>query len=125
MAGAWIAAGSVGLVAGPLQRVLVWIALGTAAVAGLGQRKSTPLSWLLLTLAIAIGLVMTASTLPAAGVLAVALVTAVLAHGQDGLARRVITLAAMAIAVGGLFQVALGIDSRRMARGRRLGTRVG
>jgi len=100
--GAWIAAGSIGLLAHPLRRVLVLLALGVALLApdvGAARR------WLrvLLTplVAIAAAWMVTLPT-PAANVMAVALVGAFLAFVSARPAREVLSAASTAIALFGL-----------------------
>lgn len=108
MAAAWIAAGSTGLLAHPLRHALTWAALAVAIVAGWPSRRERSGGWLTVAVAVVLGLIMTAVDLPAAGVLAVALVTAALVRWQRDLAARVILIAALATAVLGVFRLACG-----------------
>ncbi len=106
LAGGWIAAGSTGLLGDPLRHVLTWVALVVAIVAGWPPRDESLGGWLTLAAAIAAAVLMIASAVPAAGVLAVALVAAVLVRSQYSLRGRVILLTALAVAVLGTFRIA-------------------
>lgn len=106
MAGAWIAAGSVGLVAEGLRHALVWLALGTAVVAGWPGREGALRDWLTLGVGLLAGLVMTSLADPAINVLAVAVVLAVLVRSPYLLHGRLVLLTALAVAVFGIYRAA-------------------
>ena len=111
LAGAWLAAGSTGLLGHGLRRALVWAALGIALFAGHARRGSLSV-WayaLRLTgLAAAAGVTvcMVAMSLPAGNVLGVAVLAAVLAAGWSGPVRRALLLAALGAFVLGLYVLA-------------------
>ncbi|MBN2476863.1 MAG: hypothetical protein JXB62_19810 [Pirellulales bacterium] len=106
MAAAWIASGSIGLLAHPLRHALTWVALGVAIVSGLPRRDASWPRWALLVAAVLAGLVMTAASLPAVNVLAVALVLAALVGPAPGLQGRVVATAALAVVALGIFRTA-------------------
>jgi hypothetical protein len=108
LAAAWTAAGSVGLLAHPLQRALTVLLLGIAVVAqrplpGTGVKGGLPL--LLLTLSAAAGMI----TLPlaSADVMAAAVVLAFLAFASSGRRRDVFLATATAVAVFGVYRFAV------------------
>jgi hypothetical protein len=103
LAGAWIAAGSTGLLAHPLRRILVLVALGIALlVPGVGTRR--PKLRILLTPFVAcVVIAMVALTSPAAGVTAAAVVLAFLAWASDEQCENVLRTGAVAIAAYGLY----------------------
>ena len=133
IAAAWIAAGSAGMIAAPLERALSWAALAVVLIAAWPRRKGdspifaakqaarnatplvprklgqSPMDWLLLTAAVAGAAVMTAlgGLAPALDVLAVAVVLAALARLQPRAADgRAILLAALAVSVLAVFRLA-------------------
>ncbi|MHC4176743.1 MAG: DUF4350 domain-containing protein, partial [Planctomycetota bacterium] len=106
VAAAWIAAGSTGLLAHPLRHALTIAALAVAVVAGRPRRDEPLGGWLALGAAVVLGLIMTAADPPAAGVLAVTLVTAALVRSQATLSGRVILIVALATAVLAVFRLA-------------------
>ncbi len=103
LAGAWIAAGSTGLLAHPLRRILVLVALGIALlVPGVGTRR--PKLRVLLTPFVACAAIaMVALTSPAAGVMGAAVVLAFLAWVSTDQSRDVLHAGAAAIALFGLY----------------------
>jgi len=106
VAAAWIAAGSLGLLAHPLRHALTWAALAVAMVAGCSKQKQTSIQWATLAGAAVLALIMTACTFSAANVLAVTLVAAVLARSHDGIHGRIVMIAALSTAVLGIFRLA-------------------
>ena len=107
LAGGWLAAGSTGLLAHALRHALTWLALGTALAATWPARRPPLRRLLALAGAVVLALAMTASTLVPVNVMAVALLLAVLAAGQEGLGRRVVLVAAAAVAVLGVWRLAV------------------
>ncbi len=106
MAAAWIAAGSTGLLAHPLRHALTLAAL-VVATAAAWPRRGLPMSqWLALGAAAIACAIMTASTLPAVNVLAVALLLAVLSRSHGDVTGRTVLLSATAAAVLGIFRMA-------------------
>ncbi len=103
LAAAWIAAGSTGLLAHPLRRISVLVALGVALlVPGLGARR--PRLRVLLTPFVACAAVaMVALTSPAANVMAAAVVLAFLAWASEERDEDVLRVGAVAIAALGLY----------------------
>ncbi len=133
IAAAWIAAGSAGMIAAPLQHALTWAALAVVLIAAWPRRQGdspifaakqaarnatpteprkwgqSPLARLLLVVAVAGAAVMTAlgGLAPALDVLAVAVVLAALARLQPRAADgRAILLAALAVIVLAVFRLA-------------------
>jgi hypothetical protein len=108
MAAAWVAVGSVGLLAHPLQRALTTLLLGIAVVAqrplpGLRVKAGPPL--FLLTLVAAIYMI----TLPlaSANVMAATIIVAFLAFASSGQRRSTFLATAAALAVFGLYRFAV------------------
>ena len=106
LAAAWIAAGSIGLLGHSLRHALTWLALTVAIVAGWPRRGQSISDWLILAGAVVLGVILTVPLPPAVNVLAVAVVAAALVRSQTGLGGRAILIAAMAVAVLGIFRVA-------------------
>jgi len=106
MVAAWLAAGSTGLLGHPLQHALTWLALAVALVAGWPREKQSLGGWAILVGSAVFGLLLTASSLPAVNVMAVAIVLAALAQTDRGLAARVALIAALAAGTLGLFRFA-------------------
>jgi hypothetical protein len=100
---AWLAAGSLGWLAPPLQRALTWLGLAGIVIAGLpGRRRTFSNDGLLLGGATLIAVLMTASSLPVVNILAVAILLAAVARVRPGWTAIVAgsaALAAMALAV--------------------------
>jgi hypothetical protein len=108
IAAAWVAAGSAGMMAAPLGHALVWLALAAAILAGWPPRRPSAGDWVFLAAAVLGGIVMTAAPAAPLDVLAVALVLAALARISSGVAGRAMLLAALAVAVLGIFRLAEG-----------------
>ena len=100
----WIAAGSTGLLADPFRHALGWMLVAVAVVATRPGRHT--LAWLCLVVIPIVVLPILLPTQPAHDVLGVALVLAVLARNKDGLARRILLLAAVAVGVLGVLRLA-------------------
>ena len=100
---AWLAAGSLGWLAPPLQRALTWLALAAIVIAALpGRRRISGSDGLLLGGATLIAVLMTASSLPVVNILAVAILLAAVAQVRPDRRRRSsgpAALAATALAV--------------------------
>jgi hypothetical protein len=107
MTAAWIAAGSLGLVAQPLRNGLLAIALATMIVAVWPKGRRRWVDWAFLALAAAVALVLAVPVVPVCGVLGVALVMAVLARLRAGIDRRILLLSATAIVALGIYRLAL------------------
>jgi hypothetical protein len=108
LAAAWIAAGSVGLLAHPLQRALTALLLGIAVVAqrplpGIRVKAGLPL----LLLALSAAACMIALPLASANVMAVAVVLAFLAFASSGQRRDIFLATAAAVAVFGVYRFAV------------------
>jgi hypothetical protein len=102
MLSAWLAAGSLGWIAPPLQKSLTWLAFAAIVISSLPARRVTGRDLSILAGAIAIALAMTASSLAVVNTLAVALLLAAVAYLQSGMiaaASRSVALAASALAV--------------------------
>ncbi len=101
MTAAWFAAGSTGLLGHPLQHALTWLCLAVAVVAAWPSQQRSFGSWAILAIGVGAGLLLTASTIPAVNILAVAVVLAAIAQISRGLNGRLATIAALgAIALG-------------------------
>ena len=136
MIAAWLAAGSIGLLAHPLRHALVWLAMAAVLLAGWpragdggrgtgdgargtgttprgashppqpASRLPPPAPFLTLAAALLAGLILTVPATGAYNVLGVALVLAVLAQTHTGLDQRALVIVAFAVAVLGVFRVA-------------------
>jgi hypothetical protein len=108
LAAAWIAAGSVGLLAHPLQRALTVVLLGVAVMAqrplpGIGVKAGLPL----LLLAFSAAACMITLPLASANVMAVAVILAFLAFASSGQRRDIFLATAAAVAVFGVYRFAV------------------
>jgi len=107
-AAAWIAAGSTGLLAHPLRRALTSLFLGIAVLAGTRLRKAALKSdLLLLLLALGAAAYLVALPVPAANVLAAAIILGSLAFIAAGHKRDILLASAIAVAVFGLYRFAV------------------
>ncbi len=105
LAAAWIAAGSTGLVAHPLRRMLVVLLLGAAVLTqrpARGPRPGTILS--LLVFVFGTVAYMVASGLTVANVMAPALILVFLAFASTGHRRNILLVSSTAVAVFGLYR---------------------
>lgn len=106
LAAAWIAAGSTGLLADPLRRILTLIAL---AIAILAQRS---LSWrniktlLILPVTIVLAVYMIMLPLSVVNVMGVSLVLSSLALSSSGRIKRMLLIASVAVTVFGIYRMA-------------------
>ncbi len=105
---AWIAAGSTGVLADPLRRVLTWAALLAAVVAGVSRPAMDWAKWLGLAGAIAVALLMTAAPQSEAQVLAVALIGAAIAWLHRDRPRHIVLLGALGAMMLAVFRIAAG-----------------
>ncbi|MGO9108557.1 MAG: hypothetical protein ACLP9L_04925 [Thermoguttaceae bacterium] len=100
---AWLAAGSLGWLAPPLQKTLTWLAIAAIVIVAIaGSRRISPNNSLLLGGATSIAVLLTASSLPVVNILAVAILLAAIAQVRTGLIAWVagsVALAATALAV--------------------------
>ncbi|NQU25533.1 MAG: hypothetical protein HQ567_29970 [Candidatus Nealsonbacteria bacterium] len=111
LSAAWIAAGSIGLLADPLRCVLCWIVLGVAILADFSGNDRTPRQWIALAAALVTGLIMTGSLIAAVHVAAVAVVGFALVRSpSDSRSRephdRAVLIAAGAVAMLAVFRLA-------------------
>jgi hypothetical protein len=123
LAGAWLAAGSTGLLGYALRRGLTWLAIGgvvllgwkkkgTSTFSGSGPSGPSPKRWIprlpvfCLVAAVLAAIVMIATDLPPVHVLAVALVLVATAQGHSEDRRKTILLAAEAVTILGVYRVA-------------------
>jgi len=106
MVAAWLAAGSTGLLGHPLRHALTWFALAVALVAAWPKSSRTFGTWVILVGGVVLGLLCTASTIPAVNVLAVAVVLAAIAQTHRGLTGRIALIASLAVTVLGCFRFA-------------------
>ena len=107
LAGAWIAAGSVGLLAHPLRHALVVLALGVMVTSAwpAERREWGRIFILLAAAAVAVG--MTASPLPVVNILAIALILAAGAAVAEGPAGRLLVTVAAAVTVFAVYRFAV------------------
>ncbi len=102
-AGAWIAAGTIGLLAHPLRHVMTWLTLGMAIIA---VWANSGWKWrIILLIGAVIAMAMTSSTLPVVNLLAVSLVLAIIGSSQSGVSKEIILSAAMAIVILGIYRL--------------------
>ena len=106
LAAAWVAAGSVGLMAVPLRHVLVWVLMALALAACWPQKRTWP-AILPLLAALAAAVVMTASPLEAVNVMAVAVFFAGLCMARADAGRKVLLVVSQAAAVFGIYRIIL------------------
>lgn len=106
LAAAWVAAGSVGLMAVPLRHALMWVLMALALAACWPERRAWPTTLTLLGAAAA-ALVMTASPLPAVNVMAVAVFFAGLCHARADADRKALLVVSQAVAVFGIYRIIL------------------
>jgi hypothetical protein len=112
LAAAWIAAGSIGLLAMSMRHALLAAAIAVAVVAAWPRRASDGerprvVDWAVLAGGVLLGGVLGASSLPEVNVLAVVVVFAALAQIHAGLPGRVLLLTALAAMALALFRLAL------------------
>ena len=94
---AWLAAGSLGWLAPPLQRALTWLGLAAIVIAAVaGRRRISRSDGLLLGGAASIAVLMTASSATVVNILAVAILLAAVARVRPGSTARVSGPAALA-----------------------------
>ena len=106
LAGAWLAAGDAGLLHHALRHTLVWLAM-LAVVVACWPEKLIPSTLVWLIVGAAAAVLMTASALVPINVMALAILSAVLAWGRTGPARRLLALTARAVVVFGLWRTAI------------------
>ena len=106
MVAAWLAAGSMGLLAHPLRHALTWLAMAAAMMACWPAGRRSRREWGILAAGVVGGLILTAAATAAYNVLGVAVVLAVLARTHAGLDRRAMLTAALAATVLGVFRLA-------------------
>ncbi|MBN2131230.1 MAG: hypothetical protein JW741_17150, partial [Sedimentisphaerales bacterium] len=106
LAAAWIAAGSTGLLGGPLRRVLTLLALGVAVVA-CRPASASPLRRLARWLLILPAAYMVTLPLPVANIMAPAVVLACLAFLSAGRQKDTLLTASTAVVVFGSYRLAL------------------
>ncbi len=107
LAGAWIAAGSIGLLGHPFRRALVWAAMvGVVLGARPQPQRRRPFALAIVAAALA-AFFMVGADLPVANVFAVALVLVAAAVGQTGVPRKTLLLGAEAVAILALYRLAL------------------
>ena len=106
LAGAWIAAGSTGLLSHPLRRILTLVALVIVIFAQRPSpwRKSRSLIAMLVTIGLAIYMI--SSSLPVINVMGLSLVLATLSLTSRGQAKRMLLNVSVAVAVFGLYRMA-------------------
>ena len=129
MAGAWVAAGSTGLLAHPFRHALTWVALAVAVTSGWPRRDRSGRTVATTAGAVVVALLMTVTAHPVPNVMAVALVLAALAWVQEGLGKRVLLATALAVTVLAVYRLAyLSIPTVWLAAdaaGRGLGSLAG
>lgn len=107
LVGAWVAAGSTGLLGHPLRRGLTCVALGVVVVAAWPRPAACRRMKLALGLAIGAAVAMIACSLPAVNLLAASVILLAIAEGRSAQARTTLRLAAEAVVVLGLYRVAV------------------
>jgi len=106
LAAAWIAAGSIGLLAHSLRRALTLTALSVAIFAQqpLPWRKGKYLIAMLVTIVLAI--LMNASSLPVVNVMGVSLILVSLTYTSSGQAKGMLRISSIAVVIFGLYRLA-------------------
>jgi hypothetical protein len=107
LAAAWIAAGSVGLLAHPLRHALLVLALGVILVTAWPREGRSWGRILLLLVAAAVALATTASSLPVVNILGVAILVAAAAAGVAGPAGRLLLATAVAVTAFAVYRFAV------------------
>jgi hypothetical protein len=103
----WLAAGSLGWLAPPLQKSLTWLALAAIVIIAVtGRRRMSAQDLLLLGGSILIAVLLTAFSLPVVNILAVAVVLATVAHVRQGSLAKVSGAVALAATVLAVFRLA-------------------
>ncbi len=106
LAAAWIAAGDAGLLHYALRHALMWVAMLAAVVACWPEKRGLGATLWIVAAAVA-AVVMTASSLAPVNVMAAPVLLAGLAWGRTGRDRRVLALAAQAVAIFGIYRIAV------------------
>ena len=124
---AWLAAGSLGWLAPPLQKALTWLALATIVIAALAGRRriSAHIDGLLLGGATLIAVLMTASSLPVVNILAVAILLAAVAQVRPGSTAQVVRPCRLGCHGAGRFPARLRWLGRRLDLHQQRGPRRG
>ncbi len=107
MAGAWIAAGSAGMLADCLRHALAWLALVVCGAAGWPPGRRDRKALLAILGAAVVSAAMVAADHPAINVAAMAVLLAALAWTREGLDRRVLTMAAAAVTTLAVYRLAV------------------
>jgi hypothetical protein len=102
----WLAAGSLGWLAPPLQKALTWLALATVVIAGLAGQRIARGNGMLLGGGALIAVLMTASLLPVINIVAVAILLAALAYVRPGGTATVSSSVGLAAALLAVFRLA-------------------
>jgi hypothetical protein len=111
---AWIAAGSIGFMAPPLQKGACWLALAVVVLAAWPERQVSSLRWLgVMATACLVAVLFIALPLPVVNVLAVVVVLAAAASAQSGPTARGLLAVALAATVLAVFRLA--VDSTATA----------
>jgi len=106
MIGAWLAAGSMGLLAHPLRHALTWLSMAVMLVAAWPQGRRAWKDWGTLAAAILAGVILSVPANGVYNVLGVAVVVAVVARVHAGIDGRALGIAAFAVTVLGVFRLA-------------------
>jgi hypothetical protein len=101
----WIAAGSTGLLTHPLRHSLIWLACGLAVVA-VWPRSGHWTKWLTMAMGAALALALAVPLMPVSGVLAVALMLALLTRVMSGSDRRLLGLVSLSVALLAIYRMA-------------------
>ncbi|MEN6449419.1 MAG: hypothetical protein ABFC96_02920, partial [Thermoguttaceae bacterium] len=109
----WVAAGSTGFLAHPLNRAITWLALGVATIAGRRSRVRSMAKAAVLAAGIFLAVLFTASAIPVVNILAVAVLMAAIAQagrGQiaSGLSGRLASIIALAATMLACYRLACG-----------------
>lgn len=107
IAASWTGAGSLGLMAHPLRRVLMWILLAACVAGGVSTARWTPWRRLSLVSSLVVGVAATAWMEHAVNVMAVPLILCALMATQLDVNRRVVRCAAVATTVFALHRLLL------------------
>lgn len=107
LAGAWIAAGSVGLVSHPLRRAVVWTSLAVVVFSVWPKRPKDWRELLALAGSVAVAVVMVGTSIFPIHVLAVAIVLSAASVCRAGIDRKAMLIAAEGVALFALYRLAI------------------
>jgi hypothetical protein len=109
MSAGWIASGAAGLLAHPLRHTLTLLGGAIVVLAARPDKPRSLDSWTITIAGVIAAIAMNSSPLASVNVLAMAVLTAAIANSLSGASRKVAVSAAIALAVLGIYRLALKI----------------